>query len=245
MRVVINQRLVQRNRKIAQYAFFATLALLILGLFVTNAAPANPALLLAPLLVLPIAIIATMYSVRMANNWLRQPRPEEAMEQGLKGLGSRSVIYHYWMPAKHVLIAPQGVFTFTTRPQEGRFRVEGDRVKRAGGFFGKLLIYFRQDTLGDPHREALKEAAKMQALIDQVAPDSGITVQPAIVFTSPAAVVEVVEPSIPVVHAETKKRPSLKSFLREAKKQGETTTLSEEQIKALERAAKIPPQDAE
>ncbi len=245
MRVMINERRVKRNRKIAQYAFFATLGVLVLGLFVTNAAPTNPVLLLAPLVVLPIAIGATIFSVRMANNWLRQPYPEDILVQGLKGISNRSVIYHYWLPAKHVVITPQGVLSITILPQEGNFTVEGDSFRRAGGLFRKFLNYFRQDTLGVPFRDATRDAEKVQALIDQVAPDSGIKVQPVIVFTSPAAEIEVTDPALPVVHAENKKRPSLKTFMREMKKQAQVSSLDDAQIAALEQLAGIPTGDGQ
>ncbi len=244
MRVVINQRLVRRSRRIAQYSFFVTLAILVAGLFVTNATPAtnNPLLLLAPLIVLPIAMAATVYSVRMANLWLREPRTEDVLQRGLKGISNRSVLYHYALPARHVLVAPQGVFTFTVRPQDGRFRVDGTNWTREGGAFSKFMRFFRQDNVGNPHRDALRDAAAIQQLVDQVAPESGVTVQPVIVFTSPQAEVEVSESPIPVVHADTKKRPSLKTYLRDVKKENNHATLSAEQIEALERAARIDPE---
>ncbi len=240
MRVVINERVVNRNRKIAQYAFFITLGILVLGLFVTNAAPTNALLALAPLVVLPIALGATLYSVRMANLWLREPRPDAALRDGLKGLSSRSVIYHYYLPAHHVLIAPQGVFTFTVRPQEGQFTVNGTKWHKAGGPFAKFMTFFRQDGIGKPHRDAERDAEAVQAFLDRVLPDSGVHVQPVIAFISPYAELEVIDSPIPVVHADSKKRPSLKQFLREIKKQEDTATLNAEQIRLLEEAAGIP-----
>ncbi len=244
MRVATNHTKIRRNRRIAQYAFFATLALLILGLFITNAAPQNPLLLLAPLVVLPVAIAATFYSVRMANLWLREPRPEKTLDEGLKGLSTRAVLYNYALPARHVLVTPQGVFTFTMRPQEGNFVVNGTKWIKQGNAFSKFMTLFRQDTIGRPDLEAQREAVEVQKLIDQVAPDAGITVEPVIVFSNPYATVEVVESPYPIIYANPKQKPNLKTFARDLKKRQDTASLSDEQIAALEKAAGYEPEDA-
>jgi hypothetical protein len=239
MRVVINQKKIRRNRKIAQYAFFITLGVLIIGLFITNAAPSNPVLLLAPLVVLPIAIGATMYSVRMANSWLREPRPEAVLKQALKGISSRSVLYHYALPANHVLITPQGVFVFVLRPQEGHFTISGKKWSRRGGMFKKFMTFFRQDSIGHPDTEAMREAAVLQEVLDRVLPDSGVTAEPVVVFSSPYAELEVIESTMPVVSADPKQKPSLKSLMKDAKAREGVVTLDQEQIEALEAAAGI------
>lgn len=237
MRVEINERLVQRRRRFAQYAFFATLALLLGGFFIITVLPPTPVLLLAPFLLLPITFGATLFSVRMTNTWLREPTPDKAMQQGFKGLARQSAVYHHWFPAPHVLIAPQGIFTFTVRGQEGNFVVNEAEWSRLSGSVGKLMAVFRQDGLGHPFRDAEREAAAMQAFIDEHVPESGVTVQPVVVFLNPRTQVEVTSPTIPVVHAENKKRPSLKALLKRMKKQGHLNTLDEEQMEILEEAA--------
>lgn len=243
MRVMINERRVRRNRKIAQYTFFGTMAVLVLGLIIPNAAPSNSILVFTMLIVLPIALGATFFSIRMANSWLRRPYPEEVLAPALKGISNRSVIYHYWLPARHVLIMPQGILSFTILPQEGFFSIEGETFRRSGGLFRKFLNYFRQDTVGTPFHDAVKDAQKVQAVIAKAAPDANVTVQPVIVFTSPASDIEVTDPVIPVVHADNKKRPSLKSYLRELKKKQDVPFLDAEQITALERLIGIPTED--
>lgn len=234
MRVVINKKRISRNRKIAQYAFFITLGILVLGLFVTNAAPTNPILFFSPLIVLPVAIAATLYSVRMANLWLREPRPEAIFKATLKGLSSRSVLYHYIFAARHVLIAPEGVFTFTIRQQDGYFTVNGSSWRKRGGIFARFTTLFRQDMLGRPDQDAAKDQAAIQTLIDQVAPDSGITVESVILFTSENATVEIVEADYPILYTNPKTKPNLKTFFKDAKKRDNNVTLDQAQIQALE-----------
>ncbi len=246
MRVLVNEPVIRRKRSIAQYAFFATLALLVLGIIVTNSTnTSNPLLLWAPMIVLPVSIFATIFSVKMANKWLREPQPPQALEQGLKGLSSRSVVYHYHLPAEHVLVTPNGVFSFTIRGQEGRFHVNGTKWRKEGGMLSKVLLFFRQDQVGNPHRDAERDAERVQALLDKAAPNSGIKVQPIIVLTSPMSeLVEVNDSLIPVVHADNKKKPNLKQAMRDYKKNTEAPPLTDDQIAALERAANITPEAA-
>ncbi len=234
MRVVTNQKKLRRNRKIAQYAFFITLGILVLGLFVVNAAPTNPLLFLSPIIVLPVAVGATLFSVRMANNWLREPRPEAVLKAGLKGLSSRATLYHYVLPANHVLVAPEGTFVFTFRAQDGDFVVNGDRWTKKGGVFSKFTAFFRQDMLGRPDLEAQRDAARLKALLDQAVPDNDVVIQPVVIFTSPRSNVEVIEASLPVLNADPKKKPNLKTLLRDTKKRQDLTTLNDRQVAALE-----------
>jgi hypothetical protein len=239
MRVVINKKKVARNKQIAQYAFFITLAFLILGLFVTNAAPTNPLLFFAPLVVLPVALAATIFSVRMANLWLREPRPENVFDQNLKGLSSRSVLYHYLLPARHVLVTPHGVFAFAIRQQEGDFVINGSKWQKKGGALSKFLTFFRQDNVGRPDLDVQDEVARAQKFIDEIAPDSKVQVEPVIVFTSPLANLEIVESAIPIYNADPKQKPNLKTFIKEIKGRENPVTLNAEQIKALDEALEI------
>jgi hypothetical protein len=244
MRIVTNHQKIRRSRRTAQYAFFATLALLILGLFVTNAAPQYPILFAAPLLVLPIAIGATFYSVRMANLWLREPRPETVLDAGLKGLGTRDVLYNYFPPARHVLITTQGIFTFTMRPQDGNFVIDGNRWVKQGNAMSKFMTMFRQDTIGRPDLDAARDAAAFQKLVDQVAPEAGVTVEPVVVFSGQLVSFEVRSADLQVLHGSPKEKPNLKTFIRDLKKREKATGLTDEQIAALEVAMGVPPEAA-
>jgi hypothetical protein len=236
MRVETNVRLARRNRQIAQYLFFASFGLLILGLLVSNVQPApndNALPLLIPALVLPLAFLATMVSVRMTNLWVRLPRPENAIRDGLKGISNKSVLYNYYLfPARHVLITPQGVYAIVTRFQDGRFTVEGDRWKTHRSPIGRLFSLLRFDSIGNPSEEARAACAQVQALVDQVVP--GVTVQPIIVFVDPRAEVNMINPTIPVVYPDVKRSPNLKDYIRDAGKASQVS-LSSQQIQEFEK----------
>lgn len=242
MRIETNAKLVKRNRQIAQYLFFFSFGILILGLFLTNSQVTSPTADIVlvgviPAIVVIIAFIATIASVRMTNQWVREPRPEAALREGLKGLSNKSVLYNYYHgPVKHVLIAPQGVFAITTRFQDGAFEVNGDDWKTHRRMPGRLMSFFRFDNIGNPTRDAIANVQEIQKLITPIAAD--VTVQPLIVFTDPRARLEITDPVVPVVHAQDKLEPSLRSFLRDQGRQ-HGVSLSTAQIQAFEEASGI------
>lgn len=218
MRVETNSKLVRRNKKITQYLFYLSFGVLIVGLFIgfqPNPDPDDPRFTLALLvqaLVLPVAVILSLTSVRMTNQWLRKPRPEYAIRDALKGLNKKSVLYNYHhLPARHVLICPQGVFAMVTRFQDGRYVVNGDRWQRAGGF--PILRFLRGDNIGKPDEDARKAAAHIAALLKPIAPD--VEVQPLVIFVDPRARFELHDPSVPVLHADDKIEPNLKDYMRD------------------------------
>jgi len=225
MRIETNLRLAQRNRRIAHFLFFFSMAVLILGFIVANTqlTTVNPdepnstslALsLILPWLVLPIGFICTILSVRMTNLWIRQPRPEIAIRDGLKGISKKSVLYNYYhFPARHVLIAPQGVFAMVTRFQEGRYKVEGDQWTTYGSFFSRFMRFFRRDDIGNPNEDARRAAAYVQSLVNKKT--QGIEVQPLIVFVDPRAQIDIINPTIPVLFADENKKPNLRDYMRD------------------------------
>lgn len=249
MRIETNDFLIKRNRRIATTLFFFSLAVLIFGFFAANgqflgfdvfATFGDVGYLLVMPVVLLIGFTATVISVRMTNLWIRQPRPEEAIVQGLKGIGSKAVLYNYLhLPARHVLIAPQGVFAIVTRFQDGHFIIKNDRWKQKRSLFGMIFSVFRMDGIGDPRFDAELAADHIQDIIDEI--NSDVEVQPIIVVVDPRAVVEIEgETSVPIVYAlqktgDKKLSPNLKEYLREVAKE-ERATLTQEEITAFEEA---------
>lgn len=240
MRVETNHRLARRNRQIAQYMFFASFLVPIAGLIIINQQTfsADEELdfftFMLPLLVLPAAYLFTLIAVRMANLWVRKPRPEEVIREGVKGVSNKSVLYNYYhFPARHVLITPQGVYAMVTRFQDGRFTVINDKWITHRSALGRIFGIFRMDSIGDPCYDAIRAAEHVKAKLASIAPD--VEVQPLIVFTDPRAEVNIQGVSVPVVHASSKRSPSLKDFLREAAK-SPRPSLTPEQIAAFEEA---------
>ena len=220
MRIETNNDLVKRNRRTANLLFFFSMGVLIAGFLVANLQlTAKDGLTLAlsvilPWIVLPVGFISTLISVRMTNLWVRQPRPEKAIPAGLKGLSKRSVLYNYYhFPARHVLIAPQGVFAIVTRYQDGRYIVDGDKWQSPGGPFAAIGRFFRRDSIGNPTADANKAAAYVKGLIEKTLPN--VEVQPMIIFVDPKARVEIINTTVPVLFSDENKEPNLRDFMRQ------------------------------
>jgi hypothetical protein len=233
MRVIINQALIDRYRRISHILFFVSLAGMGIGFFYTWTADPNSQTSQLSCLILPILLLMTLTSVRMANTWIREPRPVTSLSEALKGLGKRYTIFHHILPAPHVLIGPEGVFTLTTVWQERPYRVKGNKWYGEEGLMRKLNGYMRQDLLGNPFQTALFEAQRIQKLVDQIAPESGVEVQPLIVFISPRASFEAEDPVLPVLYGDPKKKPSLRLYLRDVKAENRPT-LSEKHLDLID-----------
>ena len=223
MRIITNERLARRNRRIATYLFIFAFASLIVSFLLTGnfIQPANEQLAaLLPLVsffILPLALITVLISSRMTNLWLRRPRPEEELPAHLKGFSERSAFFSYYhFPARHVLVCPQGVFAIITRYQEGYYEIKGERWSTRRGMLGRLLAFFRMEAIGNPSEEAERAAAHLQGIIDRVAAD--IPVQPLVVFISERAQLEIDAPTVPVLRAQAKLSPSLAGYLRDARR---------------------------
>lgn len=239
MRVVTNERLARRNRQFAQYMFFASFGVPILGLLLINQQTAEPTgnvfiSLIVPFLVLPIAYGVMLFSIRMSNLWVRQPRPEAAIAEGLKGVSNKNVLYNYYFfPARHLLISPFGVFAMTTRFQDNFYRNEGDRWQTVGRTGGRIFQFIRMNQIGNPTRDAQQAAEHVKELLATIAPD--VPVQPLIIFVDPRVSFETLDPAVPVLHADPKRDVSLKDYLREVAKE-KRPTLTPQQIQAFEQA---------
>ena len=239
MQIVTNEPHVKRNRLIAQILFIVSLVILIGGLIFTNTiALSTNALMIVPCIVMPIGLITTLISVRLTNQYVRPPHPEVAIREGVRGLSRDGILYNYVAPVNHVLVAPYGVFTLTTRLQDSRFKIEGDKWTswKARGPLAPLFLFLKQEGLGDPFKDAASEAEAIQALVDKALPLANIKVQPIVVFTSTRATLEVIDPTIPVVHADPKQKPSLKNQLRDEKRRDDAALLTAEQIEAIDDA---------
>lgn len=241
MRVETNVRVIRRNRQIAQYSFFISMAVWVAGLLITftdffeNRVPSELAWLeVAISLVLPFALGLALFAVYMTNLWIREPRPEQATRDGLKGISRKSVLYHYHHnPAKHVLIAPQGVFVMVVRWQQGEIEVEGEKWRQQRSLASRLFGLFRLDGLGDPVGEARRAVDYLERVLEPIAPD--VEVKPIIVLTDPRADANVEDSPVPVLYTDEKRKPNLKDYMRQQSSES-GLPLTDEQLEAFEEA---------
>lgn len=242
MRVETNLRIIKRNRQIAQYSFFISMAIWLAGLGITllplftEMDPTQITWLeILPTIILPFGLALALFAVHMTNMWIREPRPEQAIRDGLKGISNKSVLYHYYhSPAKHVLIAPQGIFVMIVRFQNGNIVVDGERWQLQRSVLARFAGVFRLEGLGNPISEVERATEYIQRILEPIAPD--VPVEGLIVFTDPRAEVEIKNSPVTILYADEKRKPNLKNFMRSHPNKQNDMPLTAEQLAAFEQA---------
>jgi hypothetical protein len=231
MKIYSNERRIKLMSIVATSMNFSGLAMLATSTYLAFTQPTG----VAYLPVLSLGIILSMIGTHLVKRWVQQPTPHEAVPDGLKGFGKKSRLYQYYSPANHLLITDFGVFSLSTQPVNVSVDIDGETFKTRTPFFGRLIKSFSQDTLNLPVRQALIDAKRAQNWLDKNLPDHRVAVHPVIVFTNPRAEFEIVnEPPVPVAYAD-KRKPSLKTYIREQT----YPTLTSDQVSELEDALNI------
>jgi hypothetical protein len=224
MKIIKNEKLIERNGKIGQYTSLAALIVLGAGMYVSFA---KPELFKYSIICLVAGFIMTQIGMYMGNRWGRSPRPDEQFDTGLKGLHSEFNIYHYTSPVPHFLVGPSGIWALLPYHQRGKVTFEKNRWKMTGGgFLQSYMRIFGQESLGRPELDAENEIQTLTKFFTKKMEGSIIPeVKAILVFTNNDVELNANESPI---HAMTLKQ--LKEFLRQG---GKNRTLSNDQIKLI------------
>jgi len=212
MNIISNEKLIRRNGKIAQYTGIAGLAVLAGGVFILVTRPQSYGLVWVTVLV---GFILSQVGIYFTNRWGRRPRPDEHINNALKGLGDTYSIYHYTTPISHLLIGPAGIWVLLPHYQRGSITYENGRWRQKGGGF--LLGYmkmFGQEGLGRPDMEVGAEIDTVQKFLKKCMPEAEPpAIQAALLFTD-----ERVELNVDDAPTPTLKVKELKELIRKAAK---------------------------
>jgi hypothetical protein len=169
MKIVTNEKLVKRNGRIGQIATITGLLVLVGGMVLTFRNP-NYAYLSWIALILGFGF--SQIGLSFSNRWGRHPRPDELIDQGLKGLNDQYSIYHYSTPAAHLLVGPSGLWVILPYYQTGTIVYEKNRWKqKGGGFMQRYLRIFGQEGLGKPDLEASEEIRSLERFFTKNMPE--------------------------------------------------------------------------
>jgi hypothetical protein len=215
-------KLIRQRGRLGMYASLAGLGVLVVGMIASFQQQYLWVSLLAVLLGFLLSQLGS-YNLR---RWGRSPRPDQVLEQALKGFDDRYHLYAWTLPAPYVLLSPQGVYCFAIRDQTGEISVTGAQW-RSKFTLGRLLLLFAQEGLGNPTSEALEYAERMDEWIKSELPDVTVRSQPVVVFINERARLSINDPLVPVLEAK-----GLKKWLRGP---GKGESLKSTDYKALER----------
>lgn len=200
MVILRDEKRIYRLGRLAQVLSLAGLGVLVAGLLLLFISD-DPNVFLWQLLALVIGYGFSQVGLHFAHRYLRRPRMDQALDRAAGKFARKDGrLYHYLLPAPHVLLLPTGVAVLTAKFQNGRITAEGDTWKQTG--LG-MRRFFGRENLGNPSREAEGQVAQMRTYIQQNAPSAAdVPIWPIIVFTAENIDnLNVKESRIPAVHA--------------------------------------------
>ena len=154
MKISVDTKFIARNKKIAQYTLYLSLALLAFG-FIWSIRNTDPEKTLIGWAILLPSYFLVQLSIYMANKWGKSPRPDEIVTQSLKGLNDDYTLYNFTTAVQHLLVGPQGIWVLNPYHQKGEISFDPQkssyRQKGGAGFIGK---FFGQEGLPKIAREA-------------------------------------------------------------------------------------------
>ena len=211
MKIVTNEALIQRNSRIARYSGLGGLVVLLGGMYFLFAQPEQFTLIWIMVL---LGFMFSQIGIYFTNRWGRRPRPDEVLNQALKGLDHNYSLYHYPRkgPTSHLLVGPAGVWVLIPRYQRGTITFERGRWRQKGGGLGLAYMkFFGQEGLGRPDLEVRAEVESVTRWLEKRLGEGEVpAVQTVLVFTNEKAVIGDVEEA-PVLTLQPKK---LKEHIR-------------------------------
>jgi len=220
MIILRDEKRINRLRKVGQYASLFGMALLLGGLVIafTNVRgdPAESGarnVFTYQLLALILGWLISQVGIFLAQRYARNPRPDQVIDEAIKKVAHNGRIYHYLLPAPHVLLLPNGIIIFVSKFQTGNITANGDQWKQKG--IG-LRKFFGQEGLGNPTREAETMVQAIANYIHKHAPGvENVPIGVIIVFTTKGLkTLDVKDSRVPAMHYS-----KVKGFLREQKRQ--------------------------
>ncbi|HSG15901.1 MAG TPA: nuclease-related domain-containing protein, partial [Anaerolineae bacterium] len=155
------------------------------------------------------------------------PRPDEVLDNAVKSVTRDGIMYHYVLPAPHVLLTPAGPIVFALKYQTGVISADGDKWSQKGLGFRR---FFGQEGLGNPTKDAESMVKSLAGYISKQAPEiEEVNIGAMIVFTSKNRdELDVKGSRIPAMHSS-----KVKGFL---KQKGKGEPLPEAEFEALRAA---------
>lgn len=227
MNIISNETLIRRNARIGQVAMIGGLGILVAGMILSYR---NPELIMLSWGALILGFLLSQIGFYFSNRWGRRPRPDELLDQGLKGLDKKYSLYHYSSPIAHLLVGPAGIWVLQPYALRGRITYSKGRWRHQGGNI--FLKFFGQENLGRPDIELLSELEKLEKFFKQNLPDVALPdLQAALVFTNPEITIDIPEGVTPPAETVTLKK--LKDTIRKAAKVNALSMEKVEQVQNL------------
>ena len=227
MKIIKNEKLINRNAKIGQYTSLGALIVLGVGMYVSFT---RPELFVWAVVALLLGFTLTQIGMYFGNRWGRSPRPDEKLDSGLKGLHKDFCIYHWSTPVSHLLVGPAGIWVLIPYHQRGQVTYQKNRWKMSGGgFLQGYMRLFGQEGIGRPDLEAESEINSIRKMLAKALDEEEIPeINAALVFTTEGVEIEAEEAPFPTLPLK-----KLKDFMRNKAKEKPISLQELEKVQAI------------
>ncbi len=177
MRKQINEKLIDRNKKIGNILTILGAAILIGGL-ILNIRP-DPTRTLLSLVALIVGFIIAQISSYYVSRFVRKPRFDQIIADNLSKLNNDYAFYAYSGPVPMLLTGPHGIWIPLPITASGEIYYDGKWKQRGGNFFLKL---FGQENLGKPEKDVEERENQVRQVLEknlneaEIPPINGILV---------------------------------------------------------------------
>lgn len=196
MKIIADQLALRRRARLSHAASLGGLLILLASVALSMW---KPELSTLSTVILFVGGATSMLGIYFANRWVKRPRPEDILNEALKGLSDQHRLYHYTRLGEHLLLTPNGVVVLETINLEGRFTYLDGRWRQKLNL-GRALRYIVEEKLGNPAAQAQQQIDNLAAYLQEgLPPGTKIPLQALIVFTHPLAEIKVDKSPIPVV----------------------------------------------
>lgn len=214
MKIVINEKLIKRNKTIGNITSIGGIAILAAGL-ILNINPSGTRTLLS-LGALIVGFIVAQISTHYVTRFGRNPRFDEVIAKNLIKLNQQYTFYVYAGPIPMLLVGPSGLWIPIPIAAAGELSYDKKWRQRGGSFFLKM---FGQENIGKPEIEiASNEKQVLEFLGKHLEEDKIPPVNSVLVSLHPKAVIGDVE-NAPVQIVETS---ALRRHIRKVDRKLET-----------------------
>ena len=183
MRNIVDDDRIEKGARLGKIATFLGLGFLGAGLVVSLVLKESP-LLWTSFLFLLLGIGVSSIGTMNMNRWVREPRADQALAQGLKGFDNRYHLYSYMLPAPHVLLCPIGLYVLTAFGQDGVIRYDGTKFRRDFSL-GRVVRFMAEEGLGNPPAEAESQVNALRNYLIENGLEDGVDIKNVLVFFSP------------------------------------------------------------
>jgi hypothetical protein len=207
MVVIRDDERIAKLKKRGQRASLIGFVFLLGGFVAVFINPQN--LLIIQTIALLVGFGLSQYGIYLQHRYGRSPRPDEVLDDALKPVARDDRMYHFVLPAPHVLLTRSGPIVFVPKYQVGNISADGDKWRQTGIGFRR---FFGQEGLGNPAREADSMIKALASFISKHVPDlEELPIAAMIVFTSKNIKdLDVDNSSIPAMHFS-----KVKGFMRQ------------------------------